>query len=167
MQVTYTLPVMPDGLTQDGISLVSDAIAKGVNITNVNVMAMDYGGSDAQMGQDAINAGNATASQLAALYPSKSTAQICAMIGVTPMIGYNDVASEVFRLADAQLLLSYARQGGGGGFCQNSGFGTLAFWSIARDQACPAGQQGTTQNTCSGIAQTPFEFSGIFKQINQ
>ncbi len=166
LQISYTLPVMPYGLTQDGINVISDAIAKGVNVTTVNVMAMDYGDGTVQMGQAAINAGNATANQLSVLYPSRSTAEICGMIGVTPMIGYNDFAGEVFQISDAQLLLSYAQQGNGSGFCQNNGFGTLGFWSIARDGACPAGQQGTTQNTCSGLSQTPFEFSGIFKQIN-
>jgi len=158
LQVSYTLPVLPTGLTQDGINLISDAIAKGVNIATVNVMAMDYGGPDTQMGQDAINAGLATASQLGALpgYSAMSEAQLNAMIGVTPLIGINDINSEVFQLSDAQLLLSYA---------QNNGWGLLSFWSAARDNQCPQ-PVNSSQNTCSGVTQTPWEFSGILKQIN-
>ncbi len=156
LQVSFTLPVMPYGLTQDGINVVADAIANGVDVTAVNVMAMDYGDGTTEMGQAAIDAGNATEAQLAVLYPGKTTAQLDAMIGVTPMIGYDDL-SEVFQLSDASLLLNYA---------QTSGINEIAFWSAARDVACPAGQEGTTQNTCSGLVQTPFEFSGIFKQLN-
>jgi len=157
LQVSYTLPVMPYGLTQDGINVIADAIANGVDVTAVNVMAMDYGDGTTAMGQAAIDAGNATEAQLAVLYPGKSTAQLDAMIGVTPMIGYNDVQGEVFQLTDASLLLNYA---------QSNGINEIAFWSAARDVACPSGQGGTTQNTCSGLTQTPFEFSGIFQQIN-
>ncbi|MGO9454575.1 MAG: choice-of-anchor D domain-containing protein [Candidatus Binataceae bacterium] len=157
LQVSYTLPVMPYGLTQNGINVISDAIANGVDVTAVNVMAMDYGDGTTAMGQAAIDAANATEAQLATLYPSKSAAQLDAMIGVTPMIGYNDVQGEVFQLSDAQLLLDYA---------QNNGVNEIAFWSAARDVACPSGQEGTTQNTCSGLVQTPFEFSATFKQFN-
>ncbi len=133
LQVSYTLPVMPYGLTQDGINVVSDAIANGVEVTAVNVMAMDYGDGTTEMGQAAIDAGNATEAQLAVLYPGKSTAQLDAMIGVTPMIGYNDVQGEVFQLSDASLLLDYA---------QSNGINEIAFWSAARDVACPSGQEG-------------------------
>ncbi|MGO9604742.1 MAG: choice-of-anchor D domain-containing protein [Candidatus Binataceae bacterium] len=157
LQVSYTLPIMPYGLTQDGINVISDGIANGVDVTAVNVMAMDYGDGTTAMGQAAIDAANATEAQLATLYPGKSTAQLDAMIGVTPMIGYNDVQGEVFQLSDAQLLLGYG---------QSNGINEIAFWSAARDIACPSGQEGTTQNTCSGLVQTPFEFSATFKQLN-
>jgi hypothetical protein len=157
LQVTFTLPVMPYGLTQEGVALVADAMTRGVQITAVNVMAMDYGYADAQMGQDAINAAVSTAAQLAPLYPGKTTAQLLSMIGVTPMIGYNDVQGEVFQLTDALALLNYA---------QANHFNEIAMWSANRDQPCPAGQNGTTQNTCSGVVQSPDGFSAIFHQFN-
>ena len=157
LQVSFTLPVMPTGLTQDGINVVQDAIDKGVNLTTINVMAMDYGQADSQMGQDAINAAVATAAQLATLYPAKSTAELDAMIGVTPMVGVNDVAGETFTLADAQLLESYTVR---------NGFGLLAFWSAARDSQCPGGAQKYASATCSGVLQAQFQYSGIFNQFN-
>lgn len=157
LQVSYTLPVLPSGLTPDGVAVVADAVAKGVDVTTVNVMAMDYGWPDNRMGQDAIDAALATRGQLAALYPAKSQAALNAMLGVTPMIGVNDVPNEVFQLADAQLLANYAI---------SNGFGTLSFWSASRDLACAPGQNWAPQNTCSNIAQDPFEFSGIFRRIN-
>ena len=45
LDVSYTLPVMPEGLTQDGVNLLADARANGVRIDAVNIMAMDYGAS--------------------------------------------------------------------------------------------------------------------------
>ena len=58
--------------------------------------------NNGQMGQDAISAIIATKKQL-------SNLGINAQIGVTPMIGVNDIASEVFKLSDAQALLNYAQ----------------------------------------------------------
>jgi hypothetical protein len=164
LQVSYTLPVLATGLT-DGINVISDAVAKGVDISTVNVMAMDYGGADTQMGQDAINAGNATAAQLSELMPSRSTAQLCGMIGITPMLGINDINTEIFQLSDAQLLTDYARQGNGSGFCQGIGFGMIAMWDTNRDVQCSQ-PSAWTQLYCSGVTQSPFQFSGIFKQID-
>jgi len=157
LQVSFTLPVMPTGLTQDGINVVQDAIDKGVSLTAVNVMAMDYGQADSQMGQDAINAAVTTAGQLAALFPAKSTAEIDAMIGVTPMIGVNDVAGETFTLADAQLLETAAVR---------DGFGLLSFWSAARDRQCSGGVEKYASDDCSGVLQSQYQYSGIFHQFN-
>lgn len=157
LKVSFTLPVMPTGLTQDGINVVQDAIDKGVKLAAVNVMAMDYGQPDSQMGQDAINAATATLAQLSALYPAESSANLAAMIGVTPMIGVNDVSGETFTLADAQLLESYALA---------NGFGLLSFWSAARDNQCPGGVESYASDDCSGVLQSQFEYSGIFNQFN-
>jgi hypothetical protein len=155
LQVSFTLPVMTTGLTPDGVNLVSDVIAKGVDISTINIMTMDYYDGTTDMGQAAIDAANATEAQLGTLYPSKTTAQLEAMIGITPLIGINDDQSEVFTLDNANAVLSYGQQ---------HGTNELAFWAIARDRQCGPGDS-ITQN-CSGVTQTPFEFSGIFKQIN-
>jgi len=156
LRVSFTLPVLPTGLTSNGVNLVRDALGAGVNINAINVMAMDYGWSDNQLGRDAINAATATAAQLAALLPGKTAAQLRALIGVTPMIGYNDTPGEIFTLTDAQTLLSYAL---------SNGLGMLSMWSETRDQQC-ATASSWAQPTCSGVAQQPFEFSGIFKKFD-
>jgi len=148
--------VLPTGLTQDGLNVIQDAISKGVKLKTVNVMAMDYGQPDSQMGQDAINAGTATAKQLQSLYPELSSSQALAMVGVTPMIGVNDTQGETFSLNDAQLLLNWAR---------SNGVGFLSMWSATRDSACVDGST-SAEPTCSGVSQQPFAFSEIFKQID-
>ena len=47
LKIWYTLPVLPTGLTADGIKVVDSAVKAGVKLAGVNVMAMDYGESAA------------------------------------------------------------------------------------------------------------------------
>ncbi len=153
--VQYTLPVLPSGLTSGGIALLQNAISNGVNIGKVNVMAMDYGASfdPYQMGTHAVNAMLATINQLKSLYgASRTDAQVRLMVGITPMIGLNDVVPEVFTLADASALLTAAQQ---------NNIGMLAMWSTGRDQQCSGSP--TVSPACSGVVQSPWAFTNIFK----
>lgn len=151
LRVSYTLPAMPSGLTADGMNVLHSAIRNGARIDVVNVMAMDYGSvaPPDQMGKNAIDAGTALFGQLGQLYPSKTTAQRWATVGVTPMIGMNDVSPEIFTLQDAAQLAAWAR---------SHGVGEVAMWSVGRDVACPSGQSYVSP-TCSGVAQQPWAFS--------
>lgn len=114
MRVSFTLTVLPTGLTADGLRVVQNAIANGVDIGQVDVMAMDYDDPafdySGKMGDLAIQAAQRVHDQLAPLYPSKSDTQVWAMVGVTPMIGVNDDPREVFTVADADKLTAFARQ---------------------------------------------------------
>src|SRR5258708_19077546 len=98
-----------------------------------------------QMGSNHISAATATEKQLANL-------GLDAKVGITPMIGVNDIASEVFTLADAKTLVDYAKN--------NPDVDMLSMWSVSRDNSHAAGPTG------SGITQDPFEFSGIFHQFD-
>jgi chitodextrinase len=154
LTVQFTLPVLPSGLTQDGLGLLQNAIDNGVDIGVVNVMAMDYGRSydPNRMGQYAVDAMTATVDQLKTLFGSARTDdELSAMVGVTPMIGLNDVSPEVFTLDDADHLVRVAR---------SSGTGFLGFWSATRDQRCPRRQ--VVSPTCSGIVQAPWDFTKRF-----
>jgi hypothetical protein len=157
LTVQFTLPVLPSGLTQDGLNLLQNAIDNGVNIGVVNVMAMDYGRScdPTRTGQHAVDAMNATLAQLRTLYGSEKTDEgPRAMVGVTPMIGLNDVSPEVFTLDDAAYLVNVAR---------SSGTGYLGFWSATRDQPCPRRQ--VVSPTCSGIVRAPWDFTKRFRLV--
>jgi hypothetical protein len=153
VHVSLTLPVMPTGLTQDGLNVIRSAIANGVEVGQVNVMAMDYFDPSlsyaGHMGDLAIQAAQSTHDQLATLYPGKSDAQLWAMVGVTPMIGINDDNQEIFTTADATKLAAFAN---------SKGLGRLAFWSANRDAPCPAPTQWTS-NTCSGVSDPAWAFS--------
>lgn len=153
LKVSFTLPVLPTGLVADGLNLLRSAMHDGVRIDLVNIMAMDYGpGVDngGQMGLNAINAAIATEHQLAAL-------GLNAKIGITPMIGVNDVASEVFTLADARALLAFAES--------DPNVARLSMWSVARDNGGSAGAHYAAPDS-SGVAQQPFEFAGILHQFD-
>jgi Cellulose binding domain len=148
--VSLTIPVLPTGPDDNGQAFLRLASADGVRIGVVNVMAMDYGaGFDggADMGRQAVQAAQGTLSFLRTVFPGATFA----MIGVTPMIGQNDDAAEVFSEADASTLVSFAQQ---------NHLGRLAFWSVDRDQSCAGTGSGLSQ--CSQISQHALDFTAIF-----
>ncbi|WP_409057838.1 chitinase [Streptomyces sp. SYP-A7185] len=153
LDVSFTLPVMPEGLTQPGVDLVADAKKNGVRVSAVNVMAMDYGPSySGDMGQYAIDAATATQKQIkGALDLSDEAAW--KTVAVTPMIGVNDVTTEVFTVDDATQLVKFAEE---------KGLGWLAMWSSTRDKACEGGAGNGAQPTCSSIEQEPLAFTKAF-----
>ena len=147
LQVSYTLPVLPSGLTSDGVNILSSASSNGATIAAVNVMAMDYGSSvPTDMGQNAIDAATATQAQLKSVWPDLSDDQAWNKVAVTPMIGLNDNTSETFTLDNASSLVSFA---------QSRHLAWLSFWSATRDQPCPGGSTGYAQPTCSSVDQSP------------
>ncbi|MEV5749821.1 ricin-type beta-trefoil lectin domain protein [Actinoallomurus sp. NPDC052308] len=144
LSVDYTLPVSPSGLESDGVALLQNAKSHNLNVNLVNIMTMDYGGS-MDMGQAAISAANGLHTQLGQIWTSKTSGQLWAMEGNCPMIGVNDVSSEVFTTSDAQDLESFAA---------SNGIQELTFWSLGRDN------QGS-----SGTPQSNYQFTDIFKSI--
>lgn len=149
LRVAFCLPVLPQGLTADGLYVLESAKREGVRIDLVNVMAMDYGDSAApdpegQMGQYAILAAENTYDQLLNL-------EIDTQIGVTPMIGQNDVPTERFYLQDAQELLNWAQA--------TPWMDLLSMWSSGRDNGnCP----DMLSPVCSGIVQNSWDFTKVF-----
>ncbi|MFD4789361.1 cellulose binding domain-containing protein [Streptomyces sp. NPDC058459] len=157
LNVSYTLPVMPEGLTQDGVNLLADAKANGVRVDGVNIMAMDYGpGYSGDMGDYAIQAATATQAQIKGVL-ALSEDDAWKTVGVTPMIGVNDVATEIFKVDDAGQLVDFAR---------SKGIGSLSMWSGTRDKACDGGTRPTADATCSSITQDEFAFSKAFAAFN-
>ncbi|MFJ4939160.1 cellulose binding domain-containing protein [Streptomyces pseudovenezuelae] len=153
LDVSYTLPVMPEGLTQDGVDLLANAKSNGVEIDTVNIMAMDYGASySGDMGTYAEQAATATQTQVKGVLGLSDSAAWKA-VGVTPMIGVNDVASEIFRVEDAAQLVAFAKA---------KGLGLLSMWSATRDKQCSGGAKPTADASCSSIVQDAFAFSKAF-----
>ncbi|MEU8956016.1 chitinase [Streptomyces sp. NPDC048518] len=153
LNVSFTLPVMPEGLTQPGVDLLADAKKNGVRVDAVNVMAMDYGASySGDMGTYAVQAATATQKQIKSALGLSDEAAWKA-VAVTPMIGVNDVATEVFKADDADQLVKFAK---------DKGIGWLSMWSSTRDKACEGGASGSAQPTCSSIEQEPLAFTKAF-----
>lgn len=149
--IWFTLPILPTGLTADGLRILQQAISSGVDIGGVNAMTMDYGDTAApdpsgKMGMYGINAITALKNQLNRLYGgTKTEAQLWAMIGTTPMLGVNDITTEIFSQSDATQTLGFANQ---------NNIGMISMWSANRD---------ATGRAATGIPQIPNEFTNIFK----
>ncbi|MET0551739.1 MAG: fibronectin type III domain-containing protein [Vicinamibacteria bacterium] len=142
--VSLTLPVLPTGLVPAGLDIVNAVHNAGLHPDTINIMAMDYGPANDNGGNMLLSAQQAA---------QAARAQTGDMIGVTPMIGVNDVATEVFTLANASAFVTWARG--------QAYINRLAFWSMSRDNGgCPG--QPWASPTCSGVAQGPWQFSSIF-----
>ena len=143
VKVSLTLPVLPEGLTADGVNVVKAAKAAGVNVDVVNVMAMDYG-RNGDYGKFATQAAQSTFNQVHGIYPAKGWG----IVGVTPMIGQND-DGHIYNQAAARSLVTFAK---------GKHLGVLAFWETTRDRNACHG----ALFMCTNINQKPFEFSKIF-----
>ena len=152
LKISFTLPVLPTGLDHNGLNVLRTAQRDGLTPDVVNIMAMDYGpavDNGGQMGANAISAALNTIEQMRFI-------GLDSKLGITPMIGVNDVAGEVFTLADAQSLLDFARD--------NPDIERLSMWSVSRDNDSTAGSPWASP-TGSGLVQDDYAFSHIFGQI--
>lgn len=161
LTVWLTLPADPNGLTAAGSDAVRRMIAGGVDLAGVNIMTMDYGGSrllDRSMHENAVSAAEAAHRQLTGLYRDAGSElgseTVWRKIGLTPMIGQNDIAGEIFTLKDAEELSAYASA---------KGVGRLSMWSLNRDRTCSPNYPDVTKvsDGCSGIDQGAATFAAI------
>lgn len=159
LAVWLTLPVAPQGLTEDGTNAVATLLASKVDLAGVNVMTMDYGDSlekGKSMLEGSKSALTNTHRQLGILYKQAgihlNEATIWSKIGATPMIGQNDVADEVFSPEDAEGLNEFAL---------SKGISRMSMWSANRDITCGGNYVDTTivSDSCSGIEQKKHEFA--------
>ena len=98
--ISLTLPVLPIGLVQAGLDIVNACHNAGFRPDTINIMAMDYGSY-----YD--NGGNMLLSAQQAAQATRN--QTGDMIGITPMIGQNDTQGEIFTLANASALVTWAK----------------------------------------------------------
>jgi chitinase len=161
LNVWLTLPVAPTGLTAEGTAAVAQFLEAGVDLAGVNVMTMDYGGSRPE-GTDMLtasqNAADATHRQVQVLY-ERAGMEIgpkaaWRKVGLTPMIGQNDVPGEVFTLDDAKAFNTFAAE---------RGVGRMSMWSLNRDGTCSENYADTSvvSDACSGIDQQGLQFAPL------
>lgn len=118
VQVDYTLAVAPDGLPSTQLDILRDAKNKGLKVSVVNLMVMDFYDGQPVI-SDALAAARSTAGQLASLY-GISTSAAYGMMGLTPIAGNNDDGAP-FSQSDAQQLETFAAQ---------NGVQELSFWEV-------------------------------------
>jgi hypothetical protein len=159
LTISYTLPVNPTGLTPEGIYVLQSAIDYGVEVDVVNIMTMNFGTDyePDEMGANTIEAANSLHEQLGELYPDRSDEELWQMIGLTPMVGLNDVSPQVFTPEDAQMITDFAVE---------NNVRMLSMWSLDRDQSCIS-NMAIVDAKCSGIEQEKFEFARIFNTLTK
>ncbi|WP_217640877.1 carbohydrate-binding protein [Curtobacterium sp. MCBA15_001] len=151
LRFSFTLATLAasDG-SYGGLNSTGDVTVKAIKastLTNytVNLMTMDFArataancvivGSTCEMGQSTIQA----VTNLQHTYGIASS-----KIEVTPMLGVNDASDEVFTLADADTVSSYAK---------SHGLAGVHMWSLDRDTSC-ATPTSTASATCSSVTGT-------------
>lgn len=164
LNVWLTLPVEPDGLQGNALSVVSSMLRDRARFAGVDVMAMDFthppapGSTMLGLVERSLNSAHGQLSQVLPRYGIHLNGpKLWQLLGVTVMIGQNDLAGERFTVADAEGLRAFAR---------HNGIGRLSMWSINRDQQCAAGYGAAVlSNTCSGTSQSSLEFSDVFGHL--
>lgn len=161
LAVWLTLPVTPQGLNPDALAVIESMLEAKVDLAGVNVMSMDFGAPEAaeDMREAILDSVEATRKQLSVLYARAgarlSSESLWRKVGVTVMIGQNDVRAESVSVADARAVADWAVE---------HGLGRVSTWSLNRDVRCGAtfAVIGTLSNTCSGVAQKPLQFTKTF-----
>jgi chitinase len=165
LRVWVTLPVSTAGLTAQGTAAVHAMLAGHVKLAGVNAMAMDFGpgeGATHDMIGTVESALTATRNQVQSLWRASGTSLSAVAawghVGATVMLGDNDVAGQRFTTADARELSK---------FVKSHGIPRVSAWSLNRDSQCGGAfaQTGVVSNTCSGVVQTPLQFTDIFSHL--
>ena len=159
VQFVYTLGTNMTGLdVPQGEDVLENAVQNHARIDIVNIMTFDYyDGLPHEMGKDTVTAATAVIGQLHTIYPQKSTEQLWQMLGITEMIGIDDYGPpEVLTPADAAYVENWAAR---------TGIAELSFWALERDNGGCVGTAGS--DTCSGVAQSTWEFSHILEPFNR
>lgn len=159
LEVWATLPVAPHGLDQDPVEVVAQLLAAEVDLAGVNLMTMNYSESkpaEQSMAAASEEAARSAHGQLTALWGAAgqdlSEEEVWHRIGLTPMIGVNDVPGEVVDLETAAELNRFARE---------QDVGRLSYWSLNRDRSCGPedGDPAEANDFCSGLEQEPGDFT--------
>lgn len=150
LAISLTLPVSPHGLSSAALGAVRSMLAAGVRLHTINLLTMNYGGAfHGGMGAAAIGALLSAHRQLSGLGGGLDG---WSALGVTAMVGVNEVSGEVFTLSDARMLA---------GFAARHDLGLTSIWSLARDNPCQ-GSESSADPTCSGVREPPYAFSRVF-----
>jgi len=150
LEISVTFGTTPSGPDASGRSLINTAAALGFLPAAWTIMPFDFGSPIADMGAASVSAGDGLAQAMAASY-GIPIAEAYQHIGISSMNGLTDTKGETVTLADVQTILEFA---------QSHHIARLTFWSVNRDRACATAATKAADN-CSGIAQTPYQFTEL------
>ncbi|GCF95697.1 hypothetical protein NRIC_35880 [Enterococcus florum] len=128
VQVTLTLPVMPQGLIKAGQDDLRAYLEEGVQLELINIMTMCYGGGVTDYVQASKEAVENTKEQVKHFFHTYqgitlTEEQAYQKIGSTPLIGAR-AGHPTFTQEQMKELVAHARE---------KKIGQLAFWSVGRD----------------------------------
>jgi hypothetical protein len=128
------------------VRAVNEFAAAGVQLSAVNIMTMNYGDGTTDMGTAAIAAAKATGAQLGSVpaYAFLTSAQRLSLVGVTPMVGLNDIPRDATKV---------------GAFARANGLAGLGWWEMTRDQPCVS---STPAYMCSGVTSSRWSYANTF-----
>ncbi|MEN3304190.1 MAG: hypothetical protein V7603_392 [Micromonosporaceae bacterium] len=156
LHVSLTIPMTTVGLPDVGKDEIRAAIAAGASFDIINIMAFDYGLTNASDQVTSVElVAQAAQGQLKSLY-GWDDATAWGHLGLQIMNGHTDQPSELFTQSTFSALLSYARA---------KHVGWFSYWSLNRDRACdPSVPHNWADGACSSVSQNPYDFSAIVAQ---
>ncbi|MGW1693146.1 chitinase [Streptomyces sp. NPDC002399] len=150
--VTYvTMGTTPTGPDANGRDLIKRGAAAGLDNDGWVVMPFDFGGHTGTMGAAAVSALDGLKAAVKSAY-GYSDDVAYRHIGVSSMNGKTDESDETVTTTDFRTILGYAQQ---------HHIARFAFWSVNRDRACGSGGDA---DACSGVSQSPYDFTRIVVQ---
>lgn len=133
VDVVLTLPVLPDGLTSEGLGVLEAYVTNGVNLVCTNIMTMCYGSGVLLPGENygtaSLRAVDSLKDQLKTYYSkyagiSLTDGEAYAKIGTTISAGYEGSSHPIFTTAFSKLVVDQAIE---------KKIGMTSFWSMNRD----------------------------------
>jgi hypothetical protein len=158
LHVSLTVPMTTVGFPGTGTDEIRAAISAGAAFDIVNIMAFDYGLTNAGDQVTSVELVTAAAQgQLKSLY-GWDDATAWSHLGLQIMNGHSDQPSELYTLSTFQSLLGYA---------QSKHVGWFSYWSLNRDRACdPSVPHNWADGSCSSVPQNPYDFSKVIALYN-
>lgn len=144
LRTVVTFPTLTTGPNDVGKRMIRRAAELGMDVDVWTQMPFNFGGTD--MVRDTISSTEGLVAVLKSTF-GYDNATAYAHAGISSMNGQTDSGETVDPAAFAQIA-DYAEQ---------NGLGRLSFWSVNRDRPCTGGGA----DTCGGIDQEPWEFTGI------
>jgi hypothetical protein len=146
VKTILTFGTTPNGPSPTGVRLINQAKALGANVDIFAQMPFDFGGG-ADMYASTVGASEGLKNRLKTTF-GYTDAQAYSHMGISGMNGLSD-QQEVTSPQTWTRIRDYAK---------SKGFARFTFWAVNRDRGCPG---GGVVSTCSGIAQSDWEFTRI------
>ena len=151
IEITLTIPVMPNGWQEKQINIINAYLSAGVDIAIINSMTMCYGtgvNADEDYGTASVRAINNCLTQIKEIYSnygqSLTDNQAYLKLGATFSIGYESSLYPTFTLNMANIVVDDAIK---------NNYGLVSMWSMGRDAMLEENQAITTKYNYSKILQ--------------